>query len=278
MSENSLPFGEKIYPGNEKITMGANRKKEWEKSIQDPQVFWAEKAKAIDWFKKWDKVLDDSDPPFYKWFKGATLNMSYNALDRHIKTDRKNKLAYIWEGELGEVRTYTYYQLFKEVNKLAKVFKNFGLKKGDRVAVYLPVIPELPIALLATVRLGGIHATIFSGFSAEALADRINDSGARILVTADGSYRRGKTVAIKDNADRALLGTPNIEKVIVVKRTGQPFTMKEGRDYWYDEVLKQAGNAFVEPEVMEATDPLFILYTSEQPASQKVYNMAQADI
>ena len=236
MSATSLPFGEKYYPANEKITAGENRKKEWEKSIKDPQAFWAEKAKAIDWFKKWDKVLDDSDPPFYKWFKGATLNVSYNALDRHTKTDRKNKLA--------------------------KVLKNFGLKKGDRVAVYLPVIPELPIALLATVRLGGIHATVFSGFSAEALADRINDSGARFLITADGSYRRGKTVAIKDNADRALLGAPNIEKVIVVKRTGQPVTMKEGRDFWYEEVLKQAGNAYVEPEHMESTDPLFILYTS----------------
>ena len=262
MSENSLPFGEKFYPANEKISSGEIRKKEWEKSIKDPQGFWAEKAEAIDWFKKWDKVLDDSDPPFYKWFQGATLNISYNALDRHVKTQRKNKLAYIWEGELGEIKTYTYYQLYKEVNKLAKVFKTFGLKKGDRVAVYLPVIPELPITLLATARIGGIHAVVFSGFSAEALSDRINDSGARILVTVDGSYRRGKTVAIKDNADRALQTSPNIEKVIVVKRTGQPVTMKEGRDFWYTETLAQAGNAYVEPEPMQATDPLFILYTS----------------
>jgi acetyl-CoA synthetase len=263
MSESSLPFNEKYYPSSEKISSGEKRKQEWEKSIKTPQEFWAEKAKAIDWFKQPVKVLDDSNPPFYKWFSGAELNISYNTLDRHVKTGKKNKLAYIWEGEMGEVKTYTYYQLFREVNKLAKVFKNFGLKKGDRVAVYLPVIPELPIALLATARIGGIHAVVFSGFSAEALADRVNDSGAKILITADGSFRRGKPVAIKENADRALKITSTIEKVIVVKRTGQVVQMQEGRDFWYDDVIAQAGaNAFVEPEPMESADPLFILYTS----------------
>ena len=169
MSESSLPFNEKYYPSTEKISSGEKRKQEWEKSLKNPQEFWAEKAKAIDWFKPATKVLDDSNPPFYKWFSGAELNISYNALDRHVKTAKKNKLAYIWEGEMGEVKTYTYYQLYREVNKLAKAFKDFGLKKGDRVAVYLPVIPELPIALLATARIGGIHAVVFSGFSAEAL-------------------------------------------------------------------------------------------------------------
>jgi acetyl-CoA synthetase len=176
MSETSLPFNEKYYPSNEKISNGEKRKKEWEKSLSNPEEFWSEKAKAIDWFKPFDKVLDDSDAPFYKWFPGAELNISYNTLDRHVKTQRKNKLAYIWEGEMGEIRTYTFYQLYREVNKLAKVFQNLGLKKGDRVAVYLPVIPELPITLLASARIGGIHAVVFSGFSAEALADRINDS------------------------------------------------------------------------------------------------------
>jgi acetyl-CoA synthetase len=263
MSETSLPFNEKIYPTNAKISSGEKLRQEWEKSIKNPQEFWAEKAKAIDWIKPFDKVLDDSNPPFYKWFSGGTLNIAYNALDRHVKTQRKNKLAYIWEGELGEIKTYSYYQLYKEVNKLAKTLKDFGLQKGDRVAVYLPVIPELPIALLATARVGGIHTVVFSGFSAEALADRINDCGAKILVTADGSYRRGKTVAIKDNADRALLNTPSVEKVIVIKRTGQDIKMQEGRDFWYSDVLAKAGaNAYVEPESMEATDPLFILYTS----------------
>jgi len=263
MSENSLPFNEKYRPSTAKISSGAKLQQEWEKSIKNPQEFWAEKAKAIDWYKKWDKALDDSNPPFYKWFQGGILNITYNALDRHVKTPKKNTLAYIWEGELGEIKTYSYYQLYKEVNKLAKVFKECGLKKGDRVAVYLPVIPELPITLLATARIGGIHAVVFSGFSAEALADRINDSGAKILVTVDGSYRRGKTVAIKDNADRALQNAPTVEKVIVVKRTGQPIQMKEGRDIWYhDALIKAGGNAYVEPEPMQATDPLFILYTS----------------
>ena len=263
MSESSLPFNEKFYPSTQEITSGEKRKQEWEKSLKNPQEFWAEKAKAIDWFKQPTKVLDDSNPPFYKWFPDGELNISYNALDRHIKTARKNKLAYIWEGEMGEVKTYTYYQLYREVNKLAKAFKDFGMKKGDTIAVYLPVIPELPMALLATARLGGIHAVVFSGFSAEALADRVNDSGAKILITADGSFRRGKPVAIKDNADKAMKLCPSIEKVIVVKRTGQPVQMQEGRDFWYDDVTTKAGaNAYVEPEVMKSTDPLFILYTS----------------
>ncbi|MEM3378659.1 MAG: acetate--CoA ligase [Candidatus Bathyarchaeia archaeon] len=263
MSEANLPFEEKICPKDAHVSFGEKLLQEREKSLKNPQEFWAEKAKAIDWFKLWDKVLDDSNPPFYRWFVGGVLNVSYNALDRHVKTARKHKLAYIWEGELGEIRTYTYYQLYREVNRLAAVLKSFGLKKGDRVAVYLPVIPELPIALLATVRLGGIHTVVFSGFSAEALADRINDCEAKILITADGSYRRGKVVPIKDNADRALQNTPTVKKVIVVKRTGQNVNMKEGRDVWYHDALASvSANAYVSPEPMQATDPLFILYTS----------------
>jgi acetyl-CoA synthetase len=263
MSESSLPFDEKYYPSAEKIGSGQTRKQESEKALQNPEAYWTEKAKAIDWFKPPTKVLDDSNPPFYKWFQGAELNVSYNALDRHVKTAKKNKLAYIWEGEMGEVKTYTYYQLYREVNRLAKVLQSFGVKKGDRVAIYLPVIPELPISLLATARIGGVHAVVFSGFSAEALADRVNDCGAKIIITADGSFRRGKPVAIKDNADRALKITPTVEKVIVVKRTGQPIQMQEGRDFWYDDALTKAGaNAYVEPESMQSSDPLFILYTS----------------
>ena len=263
MSEDSLPFDEKFCPSIAKFSNGEKRKQEWEKSIKNPQEYWAEKAKAIDWFKPFSKVLDDSNPPFYKWFPDGELNISYNALDRHVKSNRKNKLAYIWEGEMGEVKTYSYYQLYREVNKLAKALKEFGIKKGDRVAVFLPVIPELPITLLATTRIGGVHTVVFSGFSAEALTDRVNDSGAKILVTADGSFRRGKSIAIKDNADRGLPNMPNIEKVIVVKRTGQPVQMKEGRDVWYHDALANAGaDAYVEPESMKSTDPLFILYTS----------------
>jgi acetyl-CoA synthetase len=256
MSESSLPFNDRVIPAN-------RLKEEWEKSIKNPQEFWAEKAKAIDWFKTWDKVLDDSNRPLYKWFSGGVLNICYNALDRHLNTPKKNMLAYIWEGEDGEVRTYTFYQLYREVNKLAKIMKDLGLKKGDRVAVYLPMIPELPITLLACSRIGAVHAVVFSGFSAEALADRINDSGAKMVVTADGAYRRGKTVTLKDTADRALQSTPNVEKVIVVKRTGQEVPMKEGRDVWYKEAMdKVEPNVYVAPEPMESTEPLFILYTS----------------
>jgi acetyl-CoA synthetase len=264
MSESSLPFDDRVYPG--KMDKNAQRtllKAEWEKSIKNPQEFWAEKAKAIDWFKTWDKVLDDSNRPFYKWFAGGVLNISYNALDRHLNTPKKNMLAYIWEGEDGEVRTYSYYQLYREVNKLAKVFKDLGLKKGDRVSVYLPMIPELPITLLACSRIGAVHTVVFSGFSAEALADRINDSGAKVVVTADGAYRRGKTVTLKDTADRALQITPNVQHMIVVRRTKQEVPMKEGRDVWYHEAMsKVEPNAYVAPEPMESTDPLFILYTS----------------
>ena len=256
MSEASLPFNEKVYSGR-------ILRDEWEKSIKYPQEYWAEKAKALDWFKTWNKVLDDSNPPFYRWFTGGILNISYNALDRHLNTSKKNALAYIWEGEDGEVRTYSFYQLYREVNKLAKVFKDLGLKKGDRVAVYLPMIPELPITLLATARLGGVHTVVFSGFSAEALSDRINDCGAKILVTADGAYRRGKTITLKDTADRALQATPSVQKVVVVKRTGQTVPMKEERDVWYHEAIaKVEANAYVSPEPTEATEPLFILYTS----------------
>jgi acetyl-CoA synthetase len=263
MSEAILPFDEKYCPSNAKISSGEKRKRDWEKSIKNPQEYWSEKAKAIDWFKPFSKVLDESNPPFYKWFPDGELNISYNALDRHVSGDRKNKLAYIWESEMGEVKTYTYHQLHREVNELAKALKDLGVAKGDRVAVFLPVIPELPITLLATARIGGVHTVVFSGFSAEALAGRVNNCGAKILVTADGSFRRGKVVAIKDTADRAVPDMPNVEKVIVVKRTGQPVQMTEGRDVWYHDALARAGaDAYVEPEILKSTDPLFILYTS----------------
>ncbi len=263
MSETSLPFDEKYSPNGAEISSIEKRKQECEKSIRNQQEYWLEKAKAIDWFKPFGKVLDDSNQPFYKWFVDGKLNASYNALDRHIKSHRKNKIAYYWEGEMGETRTYTYYQLYREVNKLAKVLKDFGVKKGDRIAVFLPVIPELPITLLATARLGAVHTVVFSGFSAEALADRVNDCQAKILVTSDGSFRRGKAVAIKDNADKGLPNMPSIEKVIVVKRTGQAVQMKEGRDVWYHEVLAATKpNTYVEPEVVDSADPLFVLYTS----------------
>ncbi len=256
MSKETLPVESRIIP--------VKRLEEyWERSIEDPEGFWSEHARALQWFKTWDKVLDASNPPFYKWFVGGKINASYNALDVHIKTWRKNKVAYIWEGEPGDTRVITYYQLYKEVNRIAKILKNMGVKKGDRVTLYLPMIPELPMVMLACARIGAIHSVVFSGFSGESLASRINDSNSKILITADGAYRRGKIIPLKEWADKALKLTPSIESVIVVRRTGSKVNMVENRDYWLHELL--AGiepDTYVEPEPVESTHPLYILYTS----------------
>jgi len=231
------------------------------RAFEDLENFWSEIAENLHWFKRWEKVLE-WDPPFARWFVGGVLNASYNALDVNLKKGIKNKVAIFWEGEEGSTRTLTYYQLWKEVNKFADVLKKLGVKKGDRVSIYLPMVPELPIAMLACARIGALHSVVFSGFSATALADRINDAEAKLLITADGLYRRGKVIPLKKTADEGLKQTKTVEKVIVVKRVGmEDVPMTEGRDYWWDDLMKEA-EPYCEPEPVESTDPLFILYTS----------------
>ena len=252
-----------IYEGEEarKTYFGGRLKEFRRRALEDPEGFWSEIAENLAWFKRWDKVLV-WDPPFAKWFVGGVLNASYNCLDVNLKNGNKNKVAYFWEGEEGVTRTLTYYQLWKEVNKFANVLKKLGVKKGDRVSIYLPMIPELPIAMLACVRIGALHSVVFSGFSASALADRINDAEAKILITADAFYRRGKLIHLKKSADEALKQTKSVEKVVVVKRVGVEDTpMTEGRDLWWHELMKDA-EPYCPPVPVEATDPLFILYTS----------------
>lgn len=247
--------------------------KMYKESIEQPEKFWAKMAEEnIEFFKKWDKVLEwNFDEPKIEWFKGGKLNVSYNCLDRHIKTARKNKAALMWQGEpVNEARTYTYIELFYEVNKFANVLKKKGVKKGDRVSIYLPMIPELPIAMLACARIGAIHSVVFGGFSADALRDRIQDCQAKLLITSDASYRSGKSIDLKGNADQALEACPSVETCIVVKRTGAKVNMKEGRDvWWHDEMNAKDIKPYCEPEWMDAEDPLFILYTSGSTGKPK---------
>ena len=233
---------------------------------QAPEAFWASLASELDWVKPWDSVLE-WEPPFAKWFVGGKLNVSYNCIDRHISTARRNKAAIIWEGENGEVRVLTYWDLYREVGKFANVLDKLGIKKGDRVTIYLPMIPELAIAMLACTRVGAVHSVVFGGFSAESLSDRINDSQSKLLITADGGYRRGSVVQLKRNADEALKDTPTIENVVVVRRVGNRIAdetfarIQEGRDHWWHRLMEDVPMKR-EPEPMDSEDILYILYTS----------------
>ncbi len=231
------------------------------KSLENPEEFWNEHANIVEWYRKWDTVLDSSNPPFYRWFKNGRINLSYNCLDRNIKNHRRNKAAYIWIGEDGSEKIVTYHGLLKRVNSLASALKNLGIKKGDRIIIYLPMIIEAPVAMLAAARIGATFSFVFGGYGAGALSERINDSGAKLVITADGSYRGGKIVELKKVVDEALQSTSSVENTIVVKRTDSPVEMVEGRDMWYHELIR-GGNVFVEPESMDSNDPLFILYTS----------------
>ena len=260
-----------IYPPSPEVMTAAYIKSHDEmirKAGEDPEGFWADRAREFEWFKPWDKVLDDSNKPFFKWFVGGRTNIAYNCLDRHVKTWRRNKLALIWEGEKGEVRTFSYHALNREVCKFSNVLRSMGVKKGDRVTIYMGRVPELPIAMLACAKVGAVHSVVYGGFSVEALHGRIDDSQSNVVITCDGSWMNGKIVELKNIVDEALKRCATIEHVIVVKRTGQPVQMESGRDYWYDDLMSLpvaralAGGNRSETEVMDAEDPLFLLYTS----------------
>ncbi len=240
--------------------------KVYDEAARDPEKFWAEQAESLDWFTKWKKVLD-WNPPKAKWFLGGQLNVSVNCVDRHIKTARRNKAALVWEGEPGDRRTLTYWDLYVEVQKFANVLRKLGVRRSDRVAIYMPLIPEVAVAMLACTRIGAIHSVVFGGFSPDSLRDRINDAECKVLITADGGYRRGQVVPLKRNADKAIEECPSIKHVIVVRRRpgsegDEAFaSMKEGRDHWWHRLMSDASPK-CEPERMDAEDVLYILYTS----------------
>ena len=273
----SMMEEKRVFPPPEELSRKAyikslkEYKEIYQRSIDDPEGFWGEMAEQLDWYKKWDKVLiEDFKEGKHEWFVGGKLNVCYNCLDRHLKTWRKNKAALIWEGDIGDSKTLTYQQLYHEVCKFANVLKKHSVKKGDRVSIYLPMIPELPIAMLACARIGAIHSVIFGGFSADALKDRILDCGSKLLICVDGYHRGGRMFRSKDNPDEALESCPDVADVIVVKRADIQVAMRENRDYWWDdEMAAEDIKPYCEPEVMDAEDPLFILYTSGSTGKPK---------
>jgi acetyl-CoA synthetase len=234
----------------------------YERAAKDPEGFWAEQAKNLDWFRPWDRVLE-WNAPWAKWFVGGKLNVTYNCVDRHARSARRNKAAIIWEGEPGDSRVLTFGMLEREVNRFANALKSLGVAKGDRIALYMGMVPELAIAMLACAKIGAAHSVVFGGFSAEALRERINDAKAKVLITADGAWRRGTVVPLKASVDDALTGTPTIEKVVVLERVGKTaqVSMKPGRDVWWHDIVANASDECA-AEPMDAEDMLFILYTS----------------
>ena len=234
----------------------------YEQAERDPEAFWESFARELEWSAPWTQVLDWR-PPHAKWFVDGKINASVNCLDRHVRSARRNKAALVWEGEPGDRRTLTYWDLYREVNRFANVLRGLGVVRGDRVAIYMPMIPELPIAMLACARIGAVHSVVFGGFSAQSLRDRINDQQAKLVVTADGGFRRGQTVPLKQMADEALEETPSVEHVVVVKREGvAAVALKAGRDHWYHDLMTPDVPAWAEPEAMDSEDLLYILYTS----------------
>ena len=241
-------------------------------SVEDPEGFWSERAQELAWFKKWKRVLDyDFHQAKISWFEGGKINVSFNCLDRHLASWRRNKAALVWVGEkIGEEKIYTYQLLHQQVCTFAQILRQKGVRKGDRVAIYLPMVPELPIAMLACARIGAIHSVVFGGFSADSLRTRIKDCGAKMLITADGGFRGGKIIPLKRNADEALAASPEVKTCIVVRRTGDNVKMKKGRDFWWDDEISNANlRRKSDPALMDAVDPLFILYTSGSTGKPK---------
>jgi acetyl-CoA synthetase len=235
---------------------------------QDYQGFWAKQAaELLDWFEDWETICD-WQLPFAKWFVGGKLNVSHNCLDRHVDAGRGDRIAYHWEGEPGDTRTITYAQLLADVQRFANVLKGLGVRKGDRVAIYMPMIPELPIAMLACARIGAPHSVVFGGFSPDSLVDRINDAECKVVITADGGFRRGAANMLKPNVDIAVKDTPSVEHVVVVKRVDEPIMMDEARDHWYHELMASA-DATCAAEPMDSEDLLYLLYTSGTTAKPK---------
>ncbi|MFA5794209.1 MAG: acetate--CoA ligase [Candidatus Brocadiia bacterium] len=249
----------------------AEYQKMYKESIEDVDGFWSKQASELHWFKKWTKVRDSNFAKAdIKWFTGGKLNVSYNCLDRHMESDTKNKVAIIWETDGGESHKLTYEYLYKQVNKFANVLKKQGVKKGDRITIYLPMVPELPVAMLACARLGAIHSVVFGGFSAEALIDRMNDCASSLMITSDIGFRGGKHIPMKETADKALEKSPTVKKVIVFKRDHGNVNMKPGRDAWWHDLMNEKDIAdYCKPEEMDAEDPLFFLYTSGSTGKPK---------
>ena len=262
---------EAIYPPSPEVIARArikDREALSQFAAEHPEQFWAERAEELDWYRKWDKVLDDTNKPFFKWFVGGRFNIVHNALDRHMRTWRKNKVAYIWQGEDYSERTISYAELNREVCKFANVLKSLGVQKGDRVTIYMGRVIELPVAMLACAKIGAVHSVVYGGFSVQALAGRILDSQSKVLITCDGAYVNGKLVELKQIADDAIKEAPIVEKVVVYRRTGHPVGWAEGRDHWWHELMKDA-SPVCETEVTDAEDPLFILYTSGSTGKPK---------
>lgn len=252
-----------VLPTQNSISVGVREIEDLRRrAVENPNLFWEPFANDLFWYEKRGPLFEQSaDPPYGRWFEEWKTNLCYNAVDRWAKSPRKNKVAFFWEGEPGDRRAITYYELYREVGKMSSVLRNLGVAEGDRVTIYMPMIPELIVSLLATVRIGAIHSVVFGGFTSQALADRINDSKSKVVITADGGWRRGKVIELKKIADDAMKQCPSVQKVIVVRRTGQDVEMDSFRDLWYDELIKGAENN-VKPVPVKGTHPSYILYTS----------------